>query len=96
MATLFSAGVGIAHPLNLSFFLFFFLLLGDSLLVSVELCDPLNAAPRLGPAAPRGRRMGLGPSRAVMFLLINPGNQLVLLTMALSHSTTASRAFEVT
>lgn len=40
--------------------------------------------------------MGLGPSHTVMFLLINPVNQLVLLTVALSHSTTGSRAFEVT
>ena len=91
VAALFSAGVGIAHPLNLfSFFLSFFLsflLFGDGLL-----CDPLIAAPRLGPAAPRGKKVCLSPSHTVMFLLINP----VLLTMALSHSTTASRAFEVT
>lgn len=35
--------------------------------------------------APR-RRTGFSPTRAVMFLLINPVNALEILTMALSHS----------
>lgn len=31
--------------------------------------------------------MGASPTHVVMFLLINPVNKLVLLTMALSHRT---------
>lgn len=64
-----------------------FLLRGGGPRVSAQPCDPLTVAPRLGPAARRGGENGWRSYPCGHVPINKPSDKLLLLTMALSHTT---------